>query len=96
MTGLGDGDLAAGGKFFIKGLQPGDYRLRISVGGFASEWWQDKASKGTATPVTVTAGNMTTVNPRVDPGGAIAGKVTAANGAPLPNDSGAWAQAVRR
>ena len=87
----GDGDLGEGGTFQVRGLDPGAYRLRIVVDGFADEWWQDKASLGTATPVTVTAGAVTSINPQVDVGGAIAGTVTGPGGITLPD--GFWVRA---
>ena len=52
------------GSYSIGDLPAGQYRVEFSSGcgavGYHAQWWKDKASQQTATPVTVTAGTATT------------------------------------
>ena len=44
------------GYFFFDGLPPGEYRIRFGPplgSGLRVEWWQDKPSRATATPLVV-------------------------------------------
>ncbi|NQX11996.1 S-layer homology domain-containing protein [Microbacteriaceae bacterium VKM Ac-2855] len=52
----------------------------------ASEWWDDKKTRDSANPVTITAGTTVVADAELDSGGSISGRVTCA-GAPVVNGS---------
>jgi hypothetical protein len=90
-----------GGRYAIGGLASGRYRLYFDPVGcyagalpFAPQWYNGKHSRATATPVSVSAGAVTSpIDVTLLPDGAITGTVTAQQppGTPL---SGACAQAT--
>ncbi len=67
------------------GLPNGAYRIQFDdAGGFLGEWYNDKPSFATATPLNVTApGVRSGINAVLARGGAISGRVTDAGGSPL-------------
>ncbi len=54
----------AGGSYTLTGLTPGTYTVEFSSGcgatGYATQWWNDKPSAGSATVIIVKAGAVTT------------------------------------
>ncbi len=48
----------ASGNYVLDGLPPANYTLRFSSygGAYATEWWNDQATKNTANPITVASG----------------------------------------
>ncbi len=73
------------GSYSIPHLPPGDYRVRFSeFSDGAAEWYDEATSLGSATPVTVTAGAITTVNEGLTAPSTISGTVTNPSG----SDSG--------
>ena len=59
------------GGFTLAALLPGAYKVRIQTwdaAGTAVEWWQDAATRESATEVVVPAGGMATIAPVVAPG----------------------------
>ncbi len=90
---VADGHFSDDGQFQIPGVAAGTYRVRIDTGGsvYAPEWWQDAPTWATATPITVTNGAVSTINPQLNMGGSIAGKVTALGGAVLADDGWVYA-----
>lgn len=54
----------ARGSYSLTGLTPGTYTVEFSSGcgatGYATQWWNDKSSAGSATVITVKAGSVTT------------------------------------
>src|SRR2546425_6334661 len=82
----------ATGVYTISGLAPGSYRVQAQADTFATQWWNGKATFGTADIVTVTGG-ATTSNidfnlaggPGTNSAGGISGQVTQTNGTtPIP------------
>ncbi|RNL65426.1 carboxypeptidase regulatory-like domain-containing protein [Nocardioides marmoriginsengisoli] len=57
-------------------LAPGSYWIKIAEPGQAPEWNGNSPTRGGSTPVVVTAGQVTTVNAEVAPGGSISGTVS--------------------
>lgn len=73
------------GRYTIKVTSPGDFKLRVddSNDRHAEEWWQDRTSHATATPIPV-AGHVTGIDPSVTWIRAeIKGKVRGSDNAPL-------------
>ena len=81
------------GTYTLTGVAPGTYDIEFTSQGFCpngvpgnyvTQWYKDKATQSTATPVKVTAGTThTTVNATMAAGGSITGKVTKAGTVPL-------------
>lgn len=65
---------ASGGEFAFGGLPAGVYKMRLSYH-ILPEWYNNQHSGETATPITVTLGEIVQINPRVSAGGQIAGVV---------------------
>jgi len=72
------------GRYSVGGLAPGKYRIEfsslclLSPGGFVSQWFDGKATRGLATPVGVAAGKTTgPVDATLAADGAISGSVRA-------------------
>ncbi len=75
------------GAYTIRGMPTGDYKVSFGncgSGPYTTEWWNDKPSRDTADPVTVTAG-QTAVNTDAElaRGGTMTGLITAPGGAPI-------------
>ncbi len=87
-TGVGTGECTstnAAGEYTVSGLATGSYAISFSTGrenpssDYLGSYFDGKATGGEATPVTVTAGSVTTgINGELQTGGQIAGTVTAA------------------
>ncbi|MGO9457588.1 MAG: carboxypeptidase regulatory-like domain-containing protein [Acidimicrobiales bacterium] len=83
---VGSAKTSSGGTYTVVGLNSGKYSAEFSPcgnpGNYLSQWFKDKSSEVTATPVTVVAGASATpsVNATLQSGGSISGKVTAASG----------------
>jgi hypothetical protein len=77
------------GAYRIAGLNTNGYKLRFNdcnnlPGGYATEWFQDAASKGSAVAVAATAGQTRVVaNAVLDAESVISGTVTSTTGAPI-------------
>ena len=75
------------GRYAIKGLENGTYRVEFSDcgdNGVAGEFYDDKPSFGLATPVVVSGGSATTgINAALGSGGSISGTVTGSSANPL-------------
>lgn len=76
------------GTYALTGLSPGQWRIHFADNnlnrGYAGEYYDDKLSLDDATPVTVTAGVVTSrIDAALARGGSISGRVTDADGAPL-------------
>ena len=59
------------GGFTLAALLPGAYKVRIQTwdaAGTAVEWWQDGATRGSATDVVIAAGGTATIDPVVGAG----------------------------
>ena len=59
------------GAFTFDAVVPGTYKVRIqtwNAAGTAVEWWQDAATRESATEVVVPAGGTATIAPVVAPG----------------------------
>lgn len=84
-TGNGAGGVAfttASGKYSLAGLAPGRYRVEFSTlclfsaGGFASQWFDHKATSGRAAPVAVGSGHTRAgIDARLAADGQITGSV---------------------
>ena len=82
-------EVESDGSFLFWGLPPGQYQLEgwDSEGIHTRQWWNGTSNRETATTVTLSAGGSTTgINLRLQPAGALTGKVTGPGGAALaPN-----------
>ena len=60
------------GAYSISTLAPGTYYVKFSKTNFVTEWWNEKASFGSATPVTISSGRTTgSISPTLDANGAL-------------------------
>ena len=68
----------ADGSYLFDDLAPGSYKLYFeNYGTVVSEWYNNKATQATATPVVVTPGqNLESINVSLEPGAVITGVVT--------------------
>ena len=75
------------GKYTVSGLPSGTYKVNFNAPkGYRSEWYNNKKTFDTATPVTVTEPKITSgINAVLDPGGSIAGTVANEEGAGIAN-----------
>jgi hypothetical protein len=77
------------GRFQFSGLEPGQYYVSFGCGGpsgrYASQWFPDAPSIGTAQLVSVAAGQTSGIGAILQPGGAISGMVTGSARKPLAN-----------
>ena len=77
------------GEYTISGLATGTYRIYFQGcddAQFANEYYDDKRTLATATPVDVVAGSDTPgINAQLAPGGSFSGTVTDSEGEPLEN-----------
>ena len=80
------------GYYRLAGLRPGDYKVNFSScnswgsqsPSYAHEWWDDRATLGTADAISAGAGTtVENVNATLAPGGTITGRVTDDGGAAL-------------
>lgn len=97
-----DSDTSDGsGVYSFTSLEPGSYYLKFSKANYVTEWWNDKASFGSATAVTVTSGGTTgSISPTLDANGALTAVVstsvtatvsgTATEGLTLTASNSAW------
>jgi protocatechuate 3,4-dioxygenase beta subunit len=71
-------DVAADGSYLFEDLAPGTYKLNFETyGSLLSEWYTNKTTQATATPVVVAAGqNLESINATLEPGASITGVVT--------------------
>ena len=79
-------EVEADGSFLLWGLPPGPYQIEgwDSEGIHTRQWWNSVSDRETATTVTLSAGGSTTgINLRLQPAGALTGKVTGPGGAAL-------------
>lgn len=75
-------EVDSGGNFAFH-LPAGEYWLLFTPtagGDWAPEWWQDSPTREGSTKVTVAADTMTTVDPVLDHGGAVAGTIAQVDG----------------
>jgi hypothetical protein len=78
------------GRYVLFGIAPGRYEVQFSeciqVGKYGSQWYSDKRTLASATPVRVTAGHTTAgVDATMATGGSISGRVVSRLGKPLSN-----------
>ena len=77
------------GSYTYSGLPAGSYQAQFAPSNcgsanYLTQWWNDQPNQAVANPVTVTVGNDTGgIDAALQPGGSIAGTVTAAGGGPL-------------
>ncbi|KRB73009.1 hypothetical protein ASE01_19725 [Nocardioides sp. Root190] len=87
--GLADDDagrvtIAPDGRFEVRGLSAGTYRVVVRAEYSVEEWFSDAASRQLSTPVVVAPADVTSLGEiRVAPPGSISGRVTDASGLPL-------------
>jgi 5-hydroxyisourate hydrolase-like protein (transthyretin family) len=83
---LTSGFLQPPGKFFSSFLKPGEYKVKASLAGYVSEWFEESFSESGATLVTILPSAETSgINFTLDKGGIISGHVYAStNGVPIP------------
>lgn len=78
------GSILNDGRYFIAGLPTGDYKLRVRYNGeenYKDEWYNGKQNFETASPVSVTAPNMTpNIDFTLEYAGVLQGFVTNAEG----------------
>jgi hypothetical protein len=94
------------GRFRFDDVQPGTYTLRFDMpgGGFVWQYHPGVTDLAAATPFTVAAGGVVTVDEAVIPHGSLGGRVTTDDGAPAagaevylyPSGGGRMAWTVRR
>ena len=87
-TSVSSAYTSATGSYMIGGLAPGSYRVRFDAssagGNYAPQFFNGKATLASADPITTTAGQASTANAALTPGGEIDGTVTdATTGHPL-------------
>jgi hypothetical protein len=79
----------ANGQYRLTGLPAGSYRVETVLcfgNKYASQWYRDKDSAASASPVNVRAGHVTAgIDFRLHAGGSVSGRVTSAAGKPLAN-----------
>ena len=68
------------GGYDVDGLEPGVYYVLFHGFAMSVEEWYENAGRETATPVVVTAGDVTTVDAELAAGGQISGSVTLEGG----------------
>lgn len=76
----------ADGTYAVAGLASGSYEVRVrppTGSGLATEWHQDASSRQQATPLVLAPGAITTVDARLAPTAALAGRVTRTDGTPV-------------
>jgi hypothetical protein len=81
----------AHGRYVLTGLTPGSYKVEFGdpscsdgAAGLGIQWYKDAASEGSATAITVTAGQTTSaINAALPADGTITGTVTGTSAAPL-------------
>lgn len=71
------------GAYTLRRVFPGAYRVSFDPPAWPVQWAYGKTSAATATPITVAADTVTTVNDKLLATGTIAGKYTKRNGDPL-------------
>jgi protocatechuate 3,4-dioxygenase beta subunit/subtilase family serine protease len=77
---------SANGYYAIRNLLPGDYRIKFSRSGFLEEYYDDTPSAQVATTIHVANESETPgIDAQLVSKGAIAGRVTDANGNPVTN-----------
>lgn len=77
-----------GGRFELKGIDPGRYRLKVSHAGFVTQEYGQKTTNDPGTEIRLSLGqNLRDILFRLVPWGIIAGRVLDEDGDPLP-----WAQ----
>jgi hypothetical protein len=78
---------ASDGTYAIANVRPSDYRVHFATpaaSGLAPEWFDDAATRGLATAITVSAGDIVAgVDAQLEDAGSISGSVTDADGSPL-------------
>ena len=81
----GDVNTGLDGSYRIDGLAAGDFRLNFNPSGpYVEEYFDGTTDVGSATPVSVTAGAVTSdINASLGLGGSIAGTVTGEAGSPI-------------
>jgi hypothetical protein len=73
------------GKFLLKDIEPGQYRLTASRNGYAEQLYGQKGSSGSGTVISLIAGEwFTNLIFRLVPAGVITGRVRDASGEPVP------------
>lgn len=80
---LGEDDTDGAGSYEITGLPEGSYKVRFSA--ITTQWAYQRHSFDTADAVTVTAGQVTTVDDVLLSPGTIAGRLIDSNGEPVPD-----------
>jgi hypothetical protein len=72
------------GRFFFPRLQPTQYRIAASAGGFVRSEMGQKKTNGPGLPITLAANQkITDVSIAMTPTGAVSGRITDANGEPI-------------
>lgn len=72
------------GRFLIRDLPPGSYRLTAARNGYSKQEYGQRSSRGPGTAITLQAGqNMKDIVFRLTPAGTISGRVTDSTGEPL-------------
>jgi protocatechuate 3,4-dioxygenase beta subunit len=78
------------GNYTLSSLRAGTYVVQFSGGDYFTEWWNDAATRETATSITLTAGQVRSgISPTLAKAATISGTVTGA-GSPAPAVAGAW------
>ena len=76
----------ADGTFRADGLNPGSFSLIFALpDGGVRQWYPGRPDYDGSEPVTLTGGEVTTITNTVAPYGSIAGRVTFADGSPVPS-----------
>ncbi len=86
----------AGGRYAMKDLEPGKYRLVVTANGYARASYGARGPNSSGTTISLEAGqHLKDVNLKLTPHGVVAGRVVDQDGDPLPNIN-VQAQSYRR
>jgi len=79
------------GRYSITGLVPGEFKLSFDADDYVDEWWNNKATIGTATSFSVAANTDVVKSVSLSRGASIAGKITAGTGTTALAGVNVWA-----